>query len=341
MAFGNPSKSTPVSPADAPAEVASVTWDRFERFVGQFTHDVRNGLNALELQLTFLGEISTDPEAIEEVKRLRGTLGDVTRQLQAVKTLTGPVHPNVLEYPAGDLFEDLRERLARLQPAAADRVVWSLADDPAVSLLVDPDLTIGGLIELFTNSISFAGSSLQCTTANGAEAVSFMLCETPAVVPAVPTDQWGRTPLLSSRRGAYGLGLFRVHRIMEAQGGSLRATYAADENVLTTTVTVATDSPGWCALTGMIPQNLAMTTKDLWKVLIIDDERPILMTLEALLTRHGYQVEAARTAALGLELAERSGGPDLILLDIGLPDASGLEVLTKVKQSSRLSRSSC
>ncbi len=71
------------------------------------------------------------------------------------------------------------------------------------------------------------------------------------------------------------------------------------------------------------------------KVLIIDDERPILMTLDALLSRHHYRVEAARTAALGLEMAARQpDGPDLILLDIGLPDASGLEVLTKVKQTS-------
>jgi DNA-binding NtrC family response regulator len=69
------------------------------------------------------------------------------------------------------------------------------------------------------------------------------------------------------------------------------------------------------------------------KVLIIDDERPILMTLEALLTRHGYRVESARTAALGLELAASREAPDLILLDIGLPDASGLDVLTKVKQT--------
>ncbi len=69
------------------------------------------------------------------------------------------------------------------------------------------------------------------------------------------------------------------------------------------------------------------------RVLIIDDERPILMTLEALLGRHGYEVEAARTAAQGLEMALRDGGPHLLLLDIGLPDASGLEVLTKVKQS--------
>lgn len=77
-----------------------------------------------------------------------------------------------------------------------------------------------------------------------------------------------------------------------------------------------------------------MTDSQAKKVLIIDDERPILMTLDALLTRHGYRVEAARTAALGLEMSCREkDGPDLILLDIGLPDASGLEVLTKVKQS--------
>ena len=93
-----------------------VPWDRFERFVGQLAHDVRNGLNAIELQLTFLGEISTDPEAIDEVKRLRATLNQVTKQLQAVKTVTAPVSPNTLDYPAVDLFEDLRERLERLHP---------------------------------------------------------------------------------------------------------------------------------------------------------------------------------------------------------------------------------
>ena len=76
-----------------------------------------------------------------------------------------------------------------------------------------------------------------------------------------------------------------------------------------------------------------MSTAHSKKVLIIDDERPILLTLEALLTRHGYRVEAARTAALGLEWAANPPGPDLILLASGWPDARGLDVLTKVKET--------
>jgi DNA-binding response OmpR family regulator len=38
------------------------------------------------------------------------------------------------------------------------------------------------------------------------------------------------------------------------------------------------------------------------RVLIIDDERPVLMTVEALLKRHGYHVDAAATASQGLKL---------------------------------------
>jgi DNA-binding NtrC family response regulator len=66
------------------------------------------------------------------------------------------------------------------------------------------------------------------------------------------------------------------------------------------------------------------------RVLIIDDERPILMTLEALLERHGYQVDTAATAAQGLKLL-KSKSPALVLLDLQLPDAEGLEMLDRIK----------
>src|SRR5712692_6129816 len=69
---------------------------------------------------------------------------------------------------------------------------------------------------------------------------------------------------------------------------------------------------------------------DTRRVLIIDDEHPVLMTLEELLNRHGYHVDTAGTAAQGVKLL-KSHLPSLVLLDLQLPDAHGLEMLDRIK----------
>ena len=69
------------------------------------------------------------------------------------------------------------------------------------------------------------------------------------------------------------------------------------------------------------------------RILIIDDERPILMTLEALLRRHAYQVDTAPTASQGLKLL-KTKSPSLVLLDLQLPDAEGLQTLDSIKTDS-------
>ncbi len=74
---------------------------------------------------------------------------------------------------------------------------------------------------------------------------------------------------------------------------------------------------------------LNMKTDDR-RILIIDDERSILLTLDALLTRRGYQVDTALTASQGLNLL-KSKSPALVLLDLQLPDAEGLELLDRIK----------
>src|SRR3977135_2633470 len=50
------------------------------------------------------------------------------------------------------------------------------------------------------------------------------------------------------------------------------------------------------------------------RILIVDDERPILLTLEALLNRHGYVTDTAGTASLGMR-AIKSNPPAVVLLD--------------------------
>jgi len=69
------------------------------------------------------------------------------------------------------------------------------------------------------------------------------------------------------------------------------------------------------------------------RILIIDDERPILLTLEALLRRRAYQVDTAPTASQGLKLL-KTKSPSLVLLDLQLPDAEGLQTLDSIKSDS-------
>lgn len=57
------------------------------------------------------------------------------------------------------------------------------------------------------------------------------------------TTDWGRTPLLTTRRNAYGLGAFRARRILEAQGSSLDYAHTAVDRALVTTVTLSTAEP--------------------------------------------------------------------------------------------------
>ncbi len=66
------------------------------------------------------------------------------------------------------------------------------------------------------------------------------------------------------------------------------------------------------------------------KIVIIDDERTVQATLAAVLGRHGFAVETAPNAAQGREKIAASK-PDLVLLDLGLPDADGLEMLKELK----------
>lgn len=65
-------------------------------------------------------------------------------------------------------------------------------------------------------------------------------------------------------------------------------------------------------------------------VLIVEDERPLLRALAMNVTARGYQVTEADTGAKALAAAA-SGEPDVILLDLGLPDVSGLEVIRAVR----------
>jgi two-component system response regulator MprA len=68
-------------------------------------------------------------------------------------------------------------------------------------------------------------------------------------------------------------------------------------------------------------------------VLVIDDEPGIVGFVELGLRQEGYRVASASTGAAGLELF-RAQRPEAVILDVGLPDADGFDVLAAIRSES-------
>jgi len=68
------------------------------------------------------------------------------------------------------------------------------------------------------------------------------------------------------------------------------------------------------------------------KILLIDDEQSLLESLEMYFTEKGYYVECATTATEGLE-KNSAFVPDVVILDIRLPDKDGLDILEDLQQN--------
>jgi two-component system, OmpR family, KDP operon response regulator KdpE len=68
------------------------------------------------------------------------------------------------------------------------------------------------------------------------------------------------------------------------------------------------------------------------RILVVDDEPNIIATVAPLLRARGYEVFSAMTGRAALEAVERDK-PDLLVLDLGLPDLDGAEVCRRVRET--------
>ncbi len=120
-------------------------------------------------------------------------------------------------------------------------------------------------------------------------------------------------PFFSNKKKGTGLGLWNVKKVVEAHGGM---------------VSIASKKTGGVqSVHDRAPREGTTMRK---KILIVDDERSLLESLEMFLSEKDYEVACAMTAADGLK-KNNSFKPDVIILDIRLPDMDGLEVLKELR----------
>jgi K+-sensing histidine kinase KdpD len=212
------------SPEDR-SDSLSVPWADTVRFVLQLSHDLRNHLNAIELQSAYINELEGDAKLKGEINHLREMISGLTATLQKVSRGLGEVKPNPISYRASDFVEDLRKKISQEFSNTRPEISWDVQPGDAV-LNIDPQLLQESIIELFANAFRHGRSkgALAAEVRIDKKRFLFTLRE-PKIRFELSTENWGREPLRKVSHGHYGLGLNRVRAIAEAHGGEMHAQY--------------------------------------------------------------------------------------------------------------------
>lgn len=236
----NPSSCTAMAgkSSERPTGSLTVPWSDMVRFVRQLSHDLRNDLNAIELQSAYIGELAQDQELTSEIKRLREVVSGMNSTLQLLSRAVGDVAPNLVVYPASEFLTDMRTQIERSFSKENHEITWDVQLQDGM-LNIDPQLFQEAFVELFANAFHHDrgnGAVVARARINGGRFL-FSLHE-PKAVFSSDTQSWGREPLRNIRQRHYGLGLNRVRAIIEAHSGELEAQYDPKTATLVSTVTL-------------------------------------------------------------------------------------------------------
>ena len=213
-----------------------VRWSDTVRFVRQLSHDLRNDLNAIELQSAYIGELTDDQELTGEIKRLREVVSGLNSTLQRLSKAVGDVAPNLITYPAGEFLADMRMQIERSFSKQKHEITWDVQVQDG-TLEIDPQLFQEVFVELFANAFQHdRGKGALVARARISDGRFLFSLHEPKAGFSSDAQNWGREPLRNIRQRHYGLGLNRVRAIIEAHGGQLQTRYDPKAAMLISTV---------------------------------------------------------------------------------------------------------
>jgi signal transduction histidine kinase len=320
---------------------------RKDEFLAMLAHELRNPLapiqTAVMLMETKLRRGDDPTRALEVVRRQSGTLARLVDDLLDVARVTrGAIE---LRKERVDLVATVNRALDVVQPLLDEKRhnVTTTLPRGKVAVIGDPVRVEQILVNLLTNAGKY-------TDANGRIAVAVESAGDWAVVRVkdsgigIPAEMLGRVfdlfeqadRSLDRAQGGLGIGLTVARRLVELHGGSIVAT--SDGPGMGSTFEVrlrlapAEEVPIPVAMEIRSGEGLSRESRPSRRVLIVDDNLDAAETLAELLQDLGHVITIAHDGLTALDEFERMG-PDVVLLDIGLPGLDGYEVARRMRKT--------
>jgi len=312
---------------------------RKDAFLATLAHELRNPLapirNAVEIlkrrgpsDALVRNSTNVIDRQVDHLVRLVDDLLDVSR-ITRNKLELRP-EPVAVQSVVEQALEIVRPQIDRLR----QRLVVSLPRE-AVCVLADPIRFAQALTNILSNASRYSLpettitlSASECdghaVVAVADEGIGFKREEGPKLFDMFSQ---GASSHLHSQ-GGLGIGLWLSRRLMEMQGGTIEA--ASDGpgkgSRFTLGLPVYKEAAAPPPPAGGADPGLAAPLR----VLVVDDNVDGASTLAELLRSTGHRVETAHDGAEAVEATERFA-PDVMILDIGLPQMSGYEVCRRIR----------